>query len=325
MMKLRPKMLEPGKGSLGGLGTWIPVIVVVACVLLHLFGVLDEIWAALVVAAALLYTMAEPVVYRIARADQFPRWGRFAAFALLLVALGWMGWAGWSWAVPGVVVAEGDLHTTEEFLRPSPSAPGEPTDFRLEVSVQRLPELEKEMTFPWTLRVGTADVRGHFGREIVRNRLTGEELRARPREYHRLRVALDPKKDKIRLGSLVRTPGGTKLKEEERKQSELVGPVHVRLEELPFTRLQLGLVTGALVLLAALVEAFEDRQRKERSRVTMLVGGMTAAVIYLLLAVNPGNLLMGVLGAAIVGLGGALAAFVVAWLLQRVIPARRTS
>jgi hypothetical protein len=181
------------------------------------------------------------------------------------------------------------------------------------------------MSFPWTLRVGTADVRGHFGRERVRNRLTGEKLRARPREYHRLRVALDPRKDKLRLASLVRIPGGTKLDEEERKEAELTGPVHVRLEEVPVTRLQLGLVTGALVLLAAFVEAFEDRQRKERSRVTMLVGGMAAAVIYLLMAVNPGQLLMGVLGAAIVGLGGALAAFVLAWLFQRVVPARRTS
>ncbi|NMC70885.1 MAG: hypothetical protein GYA57_12595 [Myxococcales bacterium] len=325
MMKLRPKMLEPGKGSLGGLGTWIPVVVVVACVLLHLFGVLDELWAALAVAVALLYTMAEPVVYRIVRPDQFPRWGRFAALGLLVVSLAWMGWAGWCWAVPGVVVAEGDLATTEDALKPSPTTPGEPTDFRLEVSVAQLPPLEKEMTFPWTLRVGTADVRGHFGRERVRNRLTGEKLRARPREYHRLRVALDPRKDKLRLASLVRTPGGTKLSEEERKESELTGPIHVRLEEVPITRLQLGLVTGALVLLAAFVEAFEDRQRKERSRVTMLVGGMAAAVIYLLMAINPGQLLMGVLGAAIVGLGGALAAFVLAWLFQRVVPARWAS
>ncbi|MBN1770323.1 MAG: hypothetical protein JXB32_03600 [Deltaproteobacteria bacterium] len=325
MMKLRPKMLESGKGSLGGLGTWIPVVVVVVCVLLHLFGVLDELWAALAVAAALLYTMAEPVVFRIVRPEQFPGWARFATLGLLLVTLGWLGLAGWSWATPGVVVAEGELATTEDALKLSPSAPGEPTDFRLEVRVAELPALEKEMTFPWTLRVGTADVRGHFGRELVRNRLTGEELRARPQEYHRLHVALDPKKDKLRLGSLVRAPGGTKLSEEERKESELAGPVHVRLEEVPFTRLQLGLITGALALLAALLEAFEDRQRKERSRVTMLVGGMAAAVIYLLMAVNPGNLLMGVLGSAIVGLGGALGAFVLAWLAQHLIPARRGS
>jgi hypothetical protein len=325
MMNLRPKMLEPGKGSLGGLGTWIPVVIVVVCVLLHLFGVLEELWAAIAVAAALLYTMAEPVVYRIVRPEQFPGWARFAALGLLAAAVGWIGWAAWAWGTPGFVVAEGDLTTTEDTLPLAPSAPGELTDFRLEVRVDQLPALEKEMTFPWTLRVGRADVRGHFGRELVRNRLTGESLRARPQEFLRLRAALDPKKDKLRLGSLVRAPGGTKLNEEERKASELQGPVHVRLEEAPFTRLQLGLITGVLVLLAALVEAFEDRQRKERSRVTMLVGGLAAAVIYFLMAVNPGNLLMGVLGSAIVGLAGALGAFILAWLLQRVIPARRTS
>ncbi len=325
MMKLRPKMLESGKGSLGGLGTWIPVVIVVACVLLHLFGVLEELWAALAVAAALLYTMAEPVVYRVVRPEQFPGWARFAALGLLLVTLGWIGWAAWAWGTPGTVVAEGELTTAEDVLALAPTAPGEPTDFRIEVRVDRLPALEKEMTFPWTLRVGTADVRGHFGREIVRNRLTGESLRARSQEFHRLHVALDPKRDKLRLGSLVRAPGGTKLSEEERTESALEGPVHVRIEEAPFTRLQLGLITGVLALLAALLEAFEDRQRKERSRLTMLVGGMAASVIYLLMAVNPGNLLMGVLGSAIVGLGGALGAFVLAWLLQRVVPARRVS
>lgn len=316
-------MLEPGKRLLGGPSTWIPVIVVVACVLLHLFGVLDERWAALVVTAALLYTMGEPVVYRILRSGQFPRWGQVAGLGILLATLGWTGWAGWSWAVGGVVVAEGDLTTTEDTLEVSPTAPGKLTDFRLEVSVERLPPLEKEMSFPWALRVGPTDVRGDFGRRVVRSVLTGEELRARSREYHRLRTALDPEKDKVRLASLVRIPRGPGLSAQERRESELVGPVRVRLHEVPFTRLQLGLLTGALVLLAALVEAVEDRRRQERSRLTMLVGGIATGVIYLLLAVNPGNLLMGILGAAIAGLCGAGGSFIVAWLVQRILPARR--
>jgi len=89
MMKLRPKVLEPGKGSLGGLGTWIPVIVVVAAVALHLFDIIPAVWAALPVAVALLYTMAEPVAYRIFREGQFPAWARAAAVVLVLGTIAW--------------------------------------------------------------------------------------------------------------------------------------------------------------------------------------------------------------------------------------------
>jgi hypothetical protein len=326
MMKLRPKVLESGKGNLGGLGTWVPVVIVVVAVALHMFDVVPAVWAAIPVAAALLYTMAEPVVYRLLREGQFPGWARAAAIVLVLGALAWMGYAVWAWASPGTVVAEGDLLDTEQALPVAPQTPGELRDYVLEVSVAKLPGIKKDISYPYSLRVGSSEVRGHFGKEFVRRRFRGgggRTLRERAHEIHRLRLALDPKKDKIRLASLVRNAGGENLKPEEVAQAKLEAPIHILLQETPFTRLTLALVSGPLLLLAAVVEAFEDRSRKEKSRLTMLVGGMLAAVIYFLVAVTADNVLMGVLGCALAGLAGAAAAFVVAFLAAKVIPARR--
>jgi hypothetical protein len=327
MMKLRPKVLEPGKGNLGGLGTWIPVVVVVAAVALHLFDVIPALWAALPVAVALLYTMAEPVAYRILREGQFPAWARAAAVVLVLGTIAWAAIAVVYWSMPGNVIAEGDLMTTEDTLAVHPEDPGERRDFLLEVSVSKLPAGDKAVSFPYTLRVGTNEVRGHFGREKVRRRFgrsgSASGLRDRMVEFHRLRMALDPKKDKIRLGSILRNPGGQNLKPEEAKKKELDAPIHVLLQETPFTRLTMGLISVPLLLLAAVVEAFEDRSRREQSRLAMLVGGILAAVIYFLIAVTEDNVLMGVLGSAIAGLAGAIGAFVVAFLAAKVIPQRQ--
>jgi hypothetical protein len=137
-------------------------------------------------------------------------------------------------------------------------------------------------------------------------------------------MTLEPKKDKIRLSSILRNPGGQNLKPEEAEKSKLAAPIHVLLQETPFTRLTLGLISVPLLLLAAFVEAFEDRSRKEKTRLTMLVGGILAAVIYFLITVTEDNVLMGVLGSAIAGLAGAIGAFVVAFLATKVIPQRRS-
>jgi hypothetical protein len=51
----------------------------------------------------------------------------------------------------------------------------------------------------------------------------------------------------------------------------------------------------------------------------MLVAGILGAVIYFLVAVTPDNLLLGVLGSAIAGLGGAVAGFVLALLVAKVL------
>jgi hypothetical protein len=323
MMKLRPKVLEPGKGSVGGIGTWIPVAIVVVAVALQLFDVIPALWSALPVAAALLYTMAEPVVYRIFREGQFPGWARASALVLLLGTVAWLVYAVVSWALPGTIVAEGDLTTTEETLAVVPQTAGEARDYMLEVTVAKLPEIGKPVNYPYALRIGSHEVRGHFGKEFVKRRFrggSGRTLQERTREFHRLRLTLDPRKDKIRLSSLLRNPLGDSAPPEEAEKQKLVGPVHVLLQETPFTRLTLGLISGPLLLLAALVEAFEDRQRKEKSRLTMLVGGILAAVIYFLIAVTEDNVLMGVLGAAIAGLVGAVAAFIVAFLAVKLIP-----
>jgi hypothetical protein len=328
MMKLRPKLLEPGKGSLGGLGTWIPVIVVVAAVGLHLFDVIPALWAALPVAVALLYTMAEPVAYRIFREGQFPPWARAAAAVLVLGAVAWAVVAVVYWTQPGNVIAEGDLMTTEDTLAVRPEDPGVRRDFLLEVSVSSLPEGDKAVSFPYTLRIGTDEVRGHFGREKIRKRFgrsgSASGLRDRMVEFHRLRTAFDPKKDKIRLSSILRNPGGQNLKPEEAEKSKLAAPIHVLLQETPFTRLTMGLISVPLLLLAAFVEAFEDRSRREKSRLTMLVGGILAAVVYFLVAVTEDNVLMGVLGSAVAGLAGAIGAFILAFLAIKVIPQRQS-
>ena len=326
MMKLRPKLLEPGKGSLGGLGTWIPVIVVVAAVALHMGDMIPPEWAAIPVAVALLYTMAEPVVYRVFRDGQFPGWARVAAVLLLLGTLAWAVAAVVFWSMPGDAIAEGDLMTTEDMLAVHSEGPGDRRDYLLEVSVSKLPEGDKAVSFPYSLRIGADEARGHFGREKVRRRLacsSGDELRERTVEYHRLRLALDGKRDKIRLSSLLRNPGGQNLKPEEAEKSKLAAPIHVLLQETPFTRLTMGLISIPLLLLAAFIEAFEDRSRKEKSRLAMLVGGILAAIVYFLHAVTQENVLMGVLGSAVAGLAGAIGAFVVAFLAVKVIPQRQ--
>jgi hypothetical protein len=324
MMKLRPKILEPGKGSLGGLGTWIPVVVVVAAVALHLFDIIPALWAALPVAVALLYTMAEPVVYRIVRQGQYPGWARAVAVLALLGTIAWAAVAVVFWTMPGNVIAEGDLTTTDDSLAVHPDDPGATRDYLLEVSVAKLPDINKAVSYPYTLRVGSAEVRGHFGKEFVRRRFgrsgSGKTLRDRAREFFRLRLALDPQKDKLHLSSLLRSPGGESVEGADAVKGKLESPVHVLLQETPFTRLTLGLISVPLLLLAAFVEAFEDRSRKEQSRLTMLVGGILVAVIYFLIAITEDNVLMGVLGSAIAGLAGALGAFVVAFLARKVVP-----
>jgi hypothetical protein len=323
MMKLRPKVLESGKGTLGGLGTWIPVVIVVAAVALHMFDVIPALWAAIPVAVALLYTMAEPVVYRIVREGQFPGWARAAALLLLLGAVAWAVVAVVFWSLPGNIIAEGDLLTTEQSIEVHPASPGQTRDYMLEVSVARLPDIGKAVNFPFVLRIGHTELRGHFGKEFVRRRFrggSGRTLRNHDREFHRLRLALDPQKDKLRLSSIVRNPVGENVEGADAEKHKLESPVHVLLQETPFTRWTIGLISVPLLLLAAFVEAFEERQRKERSRLTMLVGGILVAVIYFLVAVTEDNVLMGVLGAAVAGLAGALGSFVVAFVFTKAIP-----
>jgi hypothetical protein len=321
MMKLRPKMLEPGKGAWGGLETWIPAIVVVVAVVLHLIDLIAVEWAAIPTAAALLYTMGEPVAYRVFRKGQFPGWAKAAAVLLVAGALAWAVVAAVYWSLPGTIVAEGDLAAEGDKLALRPEAPGELRDYLLEVTVDKLPELDKPLNFPYRLRVGREDVRGRFGKDFVRRRFrggSGKTLEERRRDLHRLRIALTAK-DEIRLESLTRKPVADDVDEEEAQEAVLEAPVHVLLQEAPFTRLTMGLVSGPLALAAAVVEAFEDRSRKERSRLTMLVAGILGAVIYFLVAVTPDNLLLGVLGSAIAGLGGAVAGFVLALLVAKVL------
>ncbi|MBI5486898.1 MAG: hypothetical protein HY905_06170 [Deltaproteobacteria bacterium] len=329
MMKLRPKVLDTGKmGGLGGPGTWIPVGIVVVAVALHLFNAMPAVWAALPVAGALLYTMGEPVLLRLFRQGQYPGWARAAALVLIATALAWAGFAVWRWTEGGDVVAEGDLTTTEDALALAPTSPGETRDYLLELSVSGVPEAgkKKAMTFPFTMRVGQSDVRGNFGTERVRRRFAcagGEQIRTLDHSYHHLHLALDPKRDKLRLGSLVREPADAPSKPEDLEKVTLHGPVHVRLTEAPIPRLVLYLVSVGLLLLASVVEAFEDRSRKEKARPAMLVGGLLAATAYFLSVVNPDNLLMGVLGCALAGLVGAIVAFVTGFLALKLIPARK--
>ena len=329
MMKLRPKVLDSdSKGGMGGLGTWIPVGIVVVGVALHLFGAVPAVWAAIPVAGALLYTMGEPVLLRLFRKGQFPGWARAAALVLLAATLAWAGIAVWKWSEGGDVVAEGDLATTEDTLAIAPVFPGETRDYVLELTVASVPEAgkKKALSFPYTMRVGRSDVRGNLGTERIRRRFAcagGEELRVLDHVYHRLRVALDPRHDKIRLASLVREPADAPSKPEELEKVTLKGPIHVRLTEAPIPRLLLYLVSGGILLLAAALEAFEDRSRKEKARPAMLIGGLLAATAYFLVAVDPSNLLMGVLGCALFGLGGALVALVAGLLAVKVIPARK--
>ena len=244
----------------GRSGHLIPVGIVVAGVALHLpFGAVPAVWAAIPVAGALLYTMGEPVLSGCsAKASSRLGLGRSGRAARRHARLG--GHRRLK-SEGGDVVAEGDLETTEDTLAIAPVFPGETRDYVLELTVASVPEAgkKKALNFPYTMRVGRSDVRGNLGTERIRRRFAcagGEEIRVLDHVYHHLRVALDPKRDKIRLASLVREPADAPSNPEELEKVTLQGPIHVRLTEAPIPRLLLYLVSGGILLLAAALEAF---------------------------------------------------------------------
>ncbi|MDI7267213.1 MAG: hypothetical protein QME96_04400 [Myxococcota bacterium] len=297
MMKLRPKMIEPGKAGWGGLETWIPVVVVVAAVVMHLTEVIAETWAALVVGGALLYTLSEPVVRRSLRAGQFPSWARAAAGTLMLAGVAWVGVAAFFWAVPGEPLVEGDLAAAGAEL-PIPGADGRKRGWTVEVSTDRLPEKAEPFGLRYRLRIGREEVSGALGKEYRERRFLGggKKLVDVTRRHHRVRAAIRPG-DAIRAASF---------------PADLQGPLRVTLQEEPVPPIALAAISVALLLLGALLEAFEDRTRVERSRLASLVGGLAAAPVYFLHYVTPDNVLMGTLGAAIAALGGAVAGYLAA-------------
>lgn len=304
MMKLRPKMIEPGKAGWGGLETWIPVVVVVAAVVLHLTDVIAETWAALVVGCALLYTLSEPVVRRSLRAGQFPRWARAAAGTLMLAGAAWIGVAVFLWALPPSLRVDGDLAAAGAELD-IPEADGRMLGWIVEVSTEHLPEKAEPFSLRYRLRIGREEVSGALGKEYRERRFLGggKKLVDVAHKQHRVRAALRPG-DRIRAASF---------------PADIEGPLRVTLREESVPPVVLAAISAALLLLGALVEAFEDRTRAERSRLASLVGGLAAAPVYFLHYVTPDNVLMGTLGAAIASLGGAVAGYLAAAVAARLL------
>jgi hypothetical protein len=307
MMKLRPKLMEEDKGGFwGGPETWIPVIIVVVFVVLHLADVVAAGWAALVVAVALLYSLGEPIVTRIVRGNRFTGWMRAAALLLPTLALAWGAYSVWRWTEPGELVAEGDVTSKEDERRiPILAVPFDGQhDYWVEVTTEELPppvegEEDEPAAYNYRLEVGDATVSGTIGREKIQYRFKGggPRLEERKRSLHRVRTAI--RQDRSIRASYI--------------PAELPAPLHVTVRALPFTRGTLAWVGVPLLLLAAVLEAFE-RRGKQRSRLTMLVGGLVGAMVVLHVRTSPDNVLVGVLGCAVGGLGGAAAGWLAAGL-----------